>query len=85
MTDLRLANCSDPGCLSREITYVAPKNQIEALVQQSGKCRQFIRVRRQFHIPLRKIPIKRLFDWYAVRLFDGSFGNVWCQVFLVGR
>ncbi len=37
-------NCFEPGCFSKNITYHASQQQLDALIKQSGKCQQSVRV-----------------------------------------
>ena len=41
--NIKVGHCEDPGCYSREITYEAPMEQIQSLIELSKSCSQEIR------------------------------------------
>ena len=41
--NIKVGHCEDPGCYSREITYDAPMEQIQSLIELSKSCSQEIR------------------------------------------
>ena len=40
---IEVGHCTDPGCYSRQITYDAPKEQIQSLIELSNTCNQQIK------------------------------------------